>query len=169
LPAEAWTTLEVRDGSKGVLKMDLVVTRVLAITERTHDDAVETLVVTRREEQGGVVLDYWLSSAPGSTPCASFARAANQRQAIEQCLQFAKGEAGLADYEVRTWHGWHHHQTLSLLACWFLTLETIGGKKTHARAHRPATPRRHRPLARATPSLRRRTHRDSLPATTCAQ
>lgn len=170
LPADAWTTIEVRDGAKGIIKMDLVVTRALAITERTHNDAMETLVVTRREEHGAVVLDYWLSNAPRSTPRASFARAANQRQMIEQCLQFAKGEAGLADYEVRTWHGWHHHQTLSLLACWFLTLETIAGKKTHACTHRPAAPRGHRPLARATPRpVRRRTHREPLPTTTCTQ
>jgi hypothetical protein len=24
--------------------------------------------------------------------------------------------AGLADYQIRTWTGWHHHITLSLLA-----------------------------------------------------
>jgi len=28
------------------------------------------------------------------------------------CLQRAKGEAGLADYEVRTWQGWHHHTSV---------------------------------------------------------
>lgn len=39
-------------------------------------------------------------------------------------------EAGLADYEVRTWRGWHHHQTLSLIATWFLTQETRQGKKS---------------------------------------
>jgi hypothetical protein len=29
---------------------------------------------------------------------------------------------------VRTWEGWHHHQTLSLLATWFLTQEARRGK-----------------------------------------
>ena len=170
LPAEAWTTIEVRDGAKGVVQMAVVVTRVLAVTERTHGEAVETLVVTRREEQGVAVLDYWLSNAPGNTPRAAFARAANQRQMIEQCLQLAKGEAGLADYEVRTWHGWHHHQTLSLLACWFLTLETIREKKEHSRAHRSAAPHRHRPRARATPRpLRPRPHCTPLPTATGTQ
>jgi len=48
---------------------------------------------------------------------------------VEECLQRAKGKAGLADYEVRTWRGWHHHQTLGLLATWFLTQETRRGKK----------------------------------------
>ena len=27
---------------------------------------------------------------------------------------------GLDHYEVRSWVGWHHHMTLSLLALWFL-------------------------------------------------
>jgi hypothetical protein len=48
---------------------------------------------------------------------------------IEECLKRAKNEAGLADYQVRTWAGWHHHQTLALMATWFLTTETMRGKK----------------------------------------
>jgi SRSO17 transposase len=35
----------------------------------------------------------------------------------------------LADYEVRNWTGWQHHQTLSLLAMWFLVSETQREKK----------------------------------------
>ncbi|MGI8554494.1 MAG: IS701 family transposase, partial [Dehalococcoidia bacterium] len=31
-----------------------------------------------------------------------------------------KGETGLDEYEVRSWHGWSHHITLSLLAGAFL-------------------------------------------------
>ena len=31
-------------------------------------------------------------------------------------LAAAKQEVGLADYEVRSWTGWHRHVTLSLLA-----------------------------------------------------
>ena len=30
---------------------------------------------------------------------------------------------------VRNWLGWHHHQVLSLIAMWFLVLETLRGKK----------------------------------------
>src|SRR5207248_10315558 len=55
-----------------------------------------------------------------------------------ECLKRAKGEAGLADYQVRTWAGWHHHQALSLIAAWFLTRETRRGKKADPGADRPA-------------------------------
>jgi hypothetical protein len=85
---------------------------------------------------------------PGSNPCpravtpdrAEFAASSNPRRAadsrpatLEECLQRAKGEAGLADYEVRTWRGWYHHQALALVATWFMTVETRRGKKRRRR------------------------------------
>lgn len=32
----------------------------------------------------------------------------------------AKQEVGLADYEIRSWHGWYRHITFSMLALAFL-------------------------------------------------
>jgi len=37
-------------------------------------------------------------------------------------LEDAKGEVGMADYEVRGWLGWHHHMTMVLLAMLFLLI-----------------------------------------------
>ena len=54
-------------------------------------------------------------------------------------VPLAKGEAGLGDYQVRNWIAWHHHQTLSLLAAWFLNKETRRGKKTDPRTNVSAT------------------------------
>ncbi len=67
-----------------------------------------------------------------TTPLQEFARVFKAEHRIEECLQRAKGEAGLADYQVRSWEGWHHHQTLALLATWFLTQEARPEKKTHS-------------------------------------
>jgi SRSO17 transposase len=64
------------------------------------------------------------------TPLAEYARVYKAEHRVEECLQRAKGEAGLADYEVRTWRGWYHHQALALVATWFLTVEARRGKKT---------------------------------------
>ena len=41
---------------------------------------------------------------------------AGARWSIEGGFESAKQEVGLADYEVRSWTGWHRHITLSLLA-----------------------------------------------------
>lgn len=73
---------------------------------------------------------------------------------IEECLPRAKSEAGLADYEVRHWLGWHHHQTLSLIATWFLTTESRRGKKMDPGDHAPPNPRRH--LTNPPPRVRMR-------------
>ena len=142
LPAEAWTQIDVRDGDKGPLVVHVAATRVLAITERAHPESEEVLVVTRRvEDDGQVIHDYWLSNAEPETPLAEFARVAKARGRIEQCLQRGKSETGLADYETRSWPGWHHHQTLSLLASWFLVLERIRGEKKDADHHALAASR----------------------------
>jgi hypothetical protein len=43
------------------------------------------------------------------------------RWTVEQCLEEAKGEVGVDEYEIRSWHGWYRHITLSMLAMAFLT------------------------------------------------
>ena len=87
------------------------------------------MVFRERQGDGSWKHDYLLSNAWVTTPLAELARVFKAQHRIEECLQRAKGEAGLADYEVRTWRGWYHHQTLALTATWFLTVETRRGKK----------------------------------------
>jgi hypothetical protein len=48
-----------------------------------------------------------------------------QRYWIERTFEDAKGECGMADYEVRGWKAWHHHMALVLLAQSFLLDERI--------------------------------------------
>jgi SRSO17 transposase len=135
LAQQVWTTIDVRDGEKGpfVVEATKVLVRAKTAPGKGYD---ETLIVIReRQTDGSMKHDYYLSNAPPDTPLAEFARVAKAAHRIEECLHRAKSEAGLADYEVRTWRGWHHHQTLSLLATWFLTQETRQGKKIHTRNH----------------------------------
>jgi SRSO17 transposase len=130
----AWTKVDVRDGEKGPLVAEITKRRVVACTERGWGDCTEELlVVTRtREANGTMKYDYYLSNAPVDTPVKELARVVKAEHRIEDCLKRAKSEAGLSDYEVRTWAGWHHHQILSLIALWFLTFETLRGKKIYA-------------------------------------
>ena len=73
---------------------------------------------------------YAVTNDLGPTGLAALVRIKQQRHAVEQLFQGGKGEVGLGHYEVRSWTGWHHHVTLSLLALWFLQLERLrlGGK-----------------------------------------
>ena len=108
----------------------------------------ETLVVFR-ERQGGKTIkhDYCLSNAPSDTSLREFARVLGAEHRIEECLRRAKGEAGLAQYQVRTWNGWHHHQTLTLLATWFLTQEKRRGEKIGPLSFRAGAALDHRTIA----------------------
>ena len=142
LSEEVWQTIDVRDGEKGPLVVQAVRKLVQARTEGQPSDVTEFLVVFReRQADGTWKHDYLLSCAPLTTPLAEFARVFKAEHRIEECLKRAKGEAGLADYQVRTWEGWHHHQALSLIATWFLTQETRRGKNPDTRADRPASAR----------------------------
>ena len=93
------------------------------------------------EPSGTLKYDYYQSNAAPDTPCAELARVAKAEHRIEECIQRSKGEAGLADYEVRSWAGWHHHQTLSLIATWFLVQEARRGKKIDSCADGSTGPR----------------------------
>lgn len=133
LPEAAWTTIEVRDGAQGPVTVQIAWTLAQARTAGRVSAVMETLVAFReRQGDGTWKHDYLLSNAEWSTAEAEFARVFKAQHRIEECLQRAKSEAGLGDYQVRTWEGWHHHQALSLLATWFLTQETRRGKKDDA-------------------------------------
>jgi SRSO17 transposase len=138
LPKTAWTRIEVRDGEKGPLVLEMVKRRVLARTERSCPETEEELLVVTRslDENGKMKYDYHLSNASVDTPLAALARVVKAEHRIEDCLKRAKSEAGLSDYEVRTWTGWYHHQVLSLIAAWFLLRETRRGEKTYPGNHR---------------------------------
>ena len=86
-------------------------------------------MVRQLQDDGTWKHDCYLSNAAYTTELKEFTRVAKAEHRIEECLQRAKGEAGLADYEVRTWKGWQHHQALALVATWFLTREARRGKK----------------------------------------
>jgi SRSO17 transposase len=127
--AKNWTRIEVRAGEKGPLVVEAVKARVQ--TKLGRRNGPEETLVAFRERQGDQTLkhDYCLSNAPFDTPLREFTRVLAAEHRIEECLRRAKGEAGLAQYQVRTWIGWHHHQTLTLLATWFLTEEKQRGEK----------------------------------------
>lgn len=130
LAESAWQTVEVREGEKGPVVVQVAWTLVQARTEGRVSEVAELLVVFReRQGDGSSKHDYLLSNAALTTPLAEFARVFKTQHRVEECLQRAKGEAGLGDYEVRTWLGWYHHQALALTATWFLTVEAGRGKK----------------------------------------
>jgi SRSO17 transposase len=151
LSGEAWTRINVRDGDKGPLEVEVATCRVRTKSNQRIMKHDETLVVVRSlDDDRATKYDFYVSNAPVGTPTKEFARVALAAHRIEEAIKRGKSEAGLAHYEVRHWLGWHHHQTLSLVAAWFLVREALRGKKMDSRDDRAADPRWHRhALARA--------------------
>ncbi len=141
-----WTRIDVRDGSKGPLVVEVAKRCVVARTDKRQEGHEETLVVIRfrdRDNRRVLQTDYYLSNASTNVGQAEFARVAKAEHRVEECIQRAKSEAGLAAYEVRNWKGWHHHQILSLIATWFLVCEARRGEKMDAGDHGATNPQRH--------------------------
>lgn len=116
LPKKAWRSFHVRDGEKEPRIHEA--TRVWVVTPRDGKKGprAESLVLVRSSEKDW----QYLSNAPSETPLGEVVRATACRHAVEELLELAKGDVGLDEYEVRSYVGWHHHVTFSLLALWFL-------------------------------------------------
>lgn len=125
-PTSRWRRIEVRPGEKGPLLVD-----VLHAEVELRDKSHERLLVIRTVESEPKI-HYSLSNAAPSVPVEEIVDAHDDRHRIEEMFELGNGEVGLDHYEVRSWIGWHHHMTLSLLALWFLVLEQqrVGEKNT---------------------------------------
>ena len=73
-------------------------------------------LLARRSVSDPEDIAYYLSNAPVEATLMELARVACIRYTVEQCIEEAKGETGLDEYEVRYWHSWHRHITLSMMA-----------------------------------------------------
>jgi SRSO17 transposase len=127
-PKGRWRKVKVRDGEKGPREVKVLLATVQTKDEGGRVGGSERLVVLRR---GGRQPQTWYAlSNDREGGRAELARVHGSRHRVEELLEQGKGEVGLGHYEVRSWVGWHHHRTLSLLALWFLQLERLrlGGK-----------------------------------------
>ena len=57
---------------------------------------------------------------------ADLVRVAGIRWVVESCFEAATGEVGLEHYEGRSWTGWDHQSTLTMLALALLTMLRAG-------------------------------------------
>jgi len=118
LPAEGWERLSAGWGAKGPRLYDWARERLF----RPGWPGWEHWLLVRRRIARPEELAYYVVFAPAGTSLAELVRVAGSRWAIEECLESAKGEVGLDQYEVRKWDGWYRFITLALLAHAYLTV-----------------------------------------------
>jgi SRSO17 transposase len=61
-------------------------------------------------------LAFFTTWCPAGTPIDTLVAVEGRRWAIEDGFETAKTELGLAHNETRSWHGWHRHVSLVMLA-----------------------------------------------------
>jgi SRSO17 transposase len=117
LPAGSWRRLSVGAGAHGPREYDWarIPIRISWEPGRGH------WLLARRPLKDPDEIAYYICYGPRRSRLVDLARIAGSRWHVEECIQQAKGEAGLDHYQVRTWRAWYAHITLSMLALAWLS------------------------------------------------
>jgi SRSO17 transposase len=115
--ADDWVTCAAGEGTKGIRLYDWA--RIAL--PWPAGDGFERWVLIRRSRKDPDEQAYYLVFAPAGASLAELAGAAGLRWTIEECFQRGKEELGLDHCEARSWHGWHRHMTLCMVALAYLT------------------------------------------------
>jgi SRSO17 transposase len=122
LPRSAWKRLAVVEGEKGVITYHWA--RVRVVESRDQLPGPDIWLLARRSPSAPDKLASYLAYAPPKTSLETLMRVASTRYTVQQCIEEAKGETGLDQYEVRFWHSWYRHITLSMMAhAWLVSIK----------------------------------------------
>jgi SRSO17 transposase len=118
-PDTAWNKVAFRESTKGSLVVEVLHRRVW-LWDGEEAEAHCWHLLVRREIGSAEEIKYSLSNAPKTTTTERLTFQQGQRYWVEQSLRNAKSEAGMGDYQLRLWLGWHHHMAMVMLAMLFM-------------------------------------------------
>jgi SRSO17 transposase len=119
LPAEVWRRLSAGDGTKGPRQYDWAYVELADLEAEEYSDDISglwTRGLLIRRSISDQALAFFSTWCPAGTPIETLVRVEGQRWAIEDAFETAKTELGLTHNETRSWHGWHRHVSLVMLA-----------------------------------------------------
>ena len=99
-----WTRCTLRESTRGPLRVDIAHRRVW-VWDGEEATARCWHLIVRREVGAPKRIKYSLSNAPADTPLERLAEMQGERYWVERAFEDAKGECGLADYQVVGWRG----------------------------------------------------------------
>jgi SRSO17 transposase len=115
VPAHAWSQRSCGKGCKGHRWYEWA---WIATTSPTHH------VLVRRHPHDHTKVTFFYCHAPAGATLATLVRIAGRRWPVETCFQAAKSILGIDQHQVRLWHSWQRHTTLTLLAAAVLAVAT---------------------------------------------
>lgn len=123
-----WQRLSAGGGTKGERLYDWAWLSLRDLSTSGHmfapiiEPGFDRWFLARRSLDDPEDLAYYIVFAPECTTLAEVVCIAGRRWVIETGFEATKGEAGLDEYQTRSWQGWYRHITLSLLAHAFLSV-----------------------------------------------
>ena len=138
LPRSVWQRQVIKEGSKGTLVAEFAFLRVNPVEDKLPGP--RCWAIFRRTLGSQPEIKFYLSNAPTTCPRQEFVRVSSLRWPVETALEEAKGEVGMDHYETRSWLGWHHHMTLSILNHLFLVRLQLIFQKKSCIDDRPSAP-----------------------------
>lgn len=114
----SWSVLKVRDTARGELWIRFAALRVYRLEDELP--VAQPVWLCLRQELDSGEAKFAFSNAPVNSPIKSLADKMCTRYWVERAIEDAKGLAGLDEYQVIGWRGWHHHMTMTMLAMLFL-------------------------------------------------
>jgi SRSO17 transposase len=122
VPTSSWKRLAIVEGEKGMITYHWA--RVRVVESRDQLPGPDIWLLSRRSKSAPGKLASYLAYAPARTSLETLVRVASSRSTVEQCIEEAKGETGLDQYEVRFWHSWYRHITFSMMAhAWLASIK----------------------------------------------
>ena len=132
-PESHWQRLAVAEGEKGPRIYDWACRRI--VENQDELPSRDGWLLARRSTSDPDEIAYYLSNAPAETTLLRLAQIASTRFTVEQCFEEGKGETGLDHYEVRHWHSWYRHITLSMMAhAWLASIRLNCNQKKGAKS-----------------------------------
>src|SRR6516165_5012118 len=119
LPKTAWRRLSSGEGTKGLRLHDWAYLELADLEASQDNDTLagewtRGLLIRRNIASGD--LAFFATWSPKGTPMTKLVAVEGHRWAIEDSFETAKNELGLDHNETRSWHGWHRHVSLVMLA-----------------------------------------------------
>jgi SRSO17 transposase len=111
----------------------------IAKAQRPSDWRTRGLLIRRHIANGD--LAYFTTWCPAGTPIKTLVKVEGHRWAIEDSFETAKNEFGLDHNETRSWHGWHRHVSLVMLAFAMMAAIQHQANKPPKKNKSNATPR----------------------------
>jgi SRSO17 transposase len=119
LDPSAWRRLSAGDGSEGERLFDWAYLELADLEAAEYNPTLAGLwtrgLLIRRNIADGD-LAFFATWCPAGTGMETLVAVEGRRWAIEDGFETAKNELGLDHNETRSWHGWHRHVSLVMLA-----------------------------------------------------